>query len=677
MGQNFLIPHPNIPTADIGLPKLKEVTVKNNENFLALDRLVQEFNVRFADTDKRIASMAHDHPYAPEQHGHQLADIDGLIAALEQKAPLVHTHPEYLTEIPPHVHTEEEVDGLLADLASKANLQHVHNMSDVNGLLDALGLKADDSYVNWLESQMAKLTKTETPLVDGHGEQGEGNVGSSTKAARADHQHPINVNTDGDTTKLKRDGNATGGNPSFGSLVSYARTDHSHPLNEPNATEQTQESVLAALLPDGSNDGLPYLGGGGWYAPLQHSHKTNFRTSGTPTDISTTAGAEGMAKEYAHADHTHKLPKIEQSHVNGLEGDLDNLDGRVTTLEGKFPQTGFVKQVAGVTPDGSGNVVMASLVAALRGTTAGTLAEGNHAHTHDKITDFDDSVQALIDEDLEGYAKKTDFPVDETTGIPTDDNIFQHSHSADQVVVVGGTTERRLDSYFETNNDLDGAQVRFSTTGKWVKTNATTGRLETPTEQPIAEDGDSADGELMAMSVNGDARSLTGSGISIPTEAPETNKFLAHKTDGNFDWLEALAAGVKTTPDPTKGVSAHPDYYDYPDKQAHPQDPAIVFPDWQRYYDMPGDDHAPPARLTGADNVTPVGWERGKTAYKNGHAVDADHPAVGLSMTVITHMRQITVSGTAKYQAMFSRMDFDENGLLVRVVPCTNWYTMM
>ena len=133
----------------------------------------------------------------------------------------------------------------------------------------------------------------------------------------------------------------------------------------------------------------------------------------------------------------------------------------------------------------------------------------------------------------------------------------------------------------------------------------------------------------------------------------------------------------KTSPGPTKGVSAHPDYYDYPDKQADPDNPAIVFPDWQRYYDMPSADHVPPARLTGDDNVTPVGWERGKTAYKNGHKVDADHPAVGLSMTVITHMRQITVNGTAKYQAMFSRMDFDENGMLVRVVPCSNWYTMM
>ena len=145
--------------------------------------------------------------------------------------------------------------------------------------------------------------------------------------------------------------------------------------------------------------------------------------------------------------------------------------------------------------------------------------------------------------------------------------------------------------------------------------------------------------------------------------------------------LRTMSFGVKTNPAPTKGVSAHPDYYDYPDKQADPKNSAIVFPDWQRYYDMPGvegvAEHIPPARLTGADNVTPVGWERGKTAYKNGHNVDTDHPAVGCSMTVCTHMRQLIISGCAQRQLMFSRMDFDENGLLVRVVPCSNWYTIM
>ena len=184
--------------------------------------------------------------------------------------------------------------------------------------------------------------------------------------------------------------------------------------------------------------------------------------------------------------------------------------------------------------------------------------------------------------------------------------------------------------------------------------------------------------------------------VSADTSAPqsaevEVLKGRIEKLERELAMLRTMSFGVKTNPAPTKGVSAHPDYYDYPDKQSDPKNPIIIFPDWQRYYDMPNvegvAEHIPPARLTGADNVTPVGWERGKTAYKNGHnvgdATDLDpktgkpYEPVGLSMTVITHMRQITVNGTAKYQAMFSRMDFDENGMLVRVVPCSNWYTMM
>lgn len=161
----------------------------------------------------------------------------------------------------------------------------------------------------------------------------------------------------------------------------------------------------------------------------------------------------------------------------------------------------------------------------------------------------------------------------------------------------------------------------------------------------------------------------------------ETLKDRITKLEHELATLRLMSFGVKTNPPPTKGVSAHPDYYDYPDKQADPKSTIIVFPDWQRYYDMPNVEgvveHMPPMRLTGADNMTPVGWERGKTAYKNGHVVDADHPAVGCSMTVCTHFRQITVNNVAKYQVMFSRMDFDENGVLIRVVPCSNWYTMM
>lgn len=84
-----------------------------------------------------------------------------------------------------------------------------------------------------------------------------------------------------------------------------------------------------------------------------------------------------------------------------------------------------------------------------------------------------------------------------------------------------------------------------------------------------------------------------------------------------------------------------------------------------------------PDDMTGLDNTTPAGWERGKTAYKNGVAVDSTHPPVGCSITVCTHACMRTVSGTTKHELLFARMEFDENGLLVRVVPVPNWYTLM
>lgn len=157
MASEFLIPHPNIPTADIGQPKLKEVTVKNNENFLALDSLLRQFGLSLSSLDDKIGGMAHDHPYAPEDHAHQMADVEGLSEALDLKAPLVHTHDQYLTGVPAHKHVMSEVDGLLAELAGKAAASHVHNMGEVDGLQSSLANKADESYVRQVED---KVTRT-------------------------------------------------------------------------------------------------------------------------------------------------------------------------------------------------------------------------------------------------------------------------------------------------------------------------------------------------------------------------------------------------------------------------------------------------------------------------------------------------------------------------------------
>lgn len=136
---------------------------------------------------------------------------------------------------------------------------------------------------------------------------------------------------------------------------------------------------------------------------------------------------------------------------------------------------------------------------------------------------------------------------------------------------------------------------------------------------------------------------------------PGDNVSFEKHADGSPTIVEAHTQGEKTTPDPTKGVSAHPDYYDYPDYE---RDHTLRPPDLEQRYDMPnggGNEYVPPARLTGADNVTPVGWERGKTAWKNGHDVDADHPAVGLSMTVCTHFRIVPRKGRQRFFRRCSR----------------------
>lgn len=473
MASEFLIPHPNIPTADIGLPKLKEVTVKNNENFLALDHLLHEFNSGMSSLDAKIEATKHDHPYAPLVHSHQLTDVEGLIPALEQKAPLVHTHPQYLTEVPSHVHAQAEVDGLLADLAGKANLQHRHNLGDVDALQESLNAKADVAYVSWLESQMAKLTKDYTPLVDGDPDNGDGVVGTSAKAARADHRHPINKTSD--VNNIKCDGNGANGSAQIGTLYSYALTDHSHPLNYP-------PKKPTGLIPDGTgdNDDKNFAGRFGdtnCYADLGHSHALNIDlTPGyLPSEVSKTYASPGSSKYYAQADHVHKLPQLEQSDITGLTEDLDNLDNRITDLENKpDPSGGTVKSVAGVGPDNSGDVAKAGLVSALVGTESGTLASGDHTHNHTDITDWDTATKDFIKE--EDFKQDFNLELNERVA---------HKHRTHHIVVHTGEGGD-LSSYFDEWNYVKGSRVKVSGgAGKFVKADPSTGTLVAADGQPI------------------------------------------------------------------------------------------------------------------------------------------------------------------------------------------------
>lgn len=535
MAEKFIIPHPNIPTADIGLPKLKEVTVKNNENFLALDRLIQEFASNFDAVGEKIESMRHEHPYAPIEHTHLLSDVEGLIAALELKAPLIHTHPEYLTEVPVHGHKESEIDGLLADLAGKADIQHKHNIGDVYALQESLNGKASNDYVLWLESQMARVSQDEIPLVDGDLQTGAGVIGTSSHAARADHRHPVNRTTN--VGNLAKDGSGEGGTALIGSLFSYAMTDHSHPLNYPSERP-------SGLIPDGTDadDEKNFAGRFGdvnYYADLGHSHALNIDLSEgfSPSDVSKTEASPGSSKYYAQADHVHKLPEglvdeLEEltELISNNRESIVNHEGRIATLEARPSGGGTVKSVLGVQPDSSGNVGTGIL-----GTDASHAAAGNHTHTSSAITDFDTAVKALIDADLTNYAKNDDFAKD-------DDDCFteplaQHAHWADGVIVIQGTSgEMRLDDYF-FGDKIDGTKVGNLTAGKWVKTNATTGVLETTDDDPILSDGECDAGELPMMDEDG---VLTASGIIAPLLV-EKGKVLTADGEGGSSWEDAEA----------------------------------------------------------------------------------------------------------------------------------------
>ena len=140
------------------------------------------------------------------------------------------------------------------------------------------------------------------------------------------------------------------------------------------------------------------------------------------------------------------------------------------------------------------------------------------------------------------------------------------------------------------------------------------------------------------------------------------NGIRINKDDGipsiSIDMLAAAASAKYTTPTATNGTSIEPDDLG-----------ALTYRNLDAW--------KAPDDMTGLDNTTPAGWERGKTAYKNGVAVDSTHPPVGCSVTVCTHACMRTVSGTTKHELLFARMEFDENGLLVRVVPVPNWYTLM
>jgi len=120
-------------------------------------------------------------------------------------------------------------------------------------------------------------------------------VGTSTREARADHQHPVNV---GATLPSAINLNSVA---SVGAALLYSRKDHIHGL--------TTEAVAANLQEDGPS-GAGEVGVAGTsvnFVRADHQHPLNVTATLPLTADLTQASAIGVATTYSRRDHVHKV----------------------------------------------------------------------------------------------------------------------------------------------------------------------------------------------------------------------------------------------------------------------------------------------------------------------------------------------------------------------------------
>ena len=391
---------------------------------------------------------------------------------------------------------------LLAELNIWGDLEEPLDPDNPDGTI----LAASD--VNWDDgSQLKHDGESASP----------GGTGDYAFIALADHVHPLNCVDaepvpDGGTSPDPNDyilpvgsfiidpttGEEDHYQADFGEQPYYARVDHIHPLSENVVTTDTEQDITSektfvcpiffadedltdlALIKADSTNGLTLDGLAANKVVLATA--PNVETSNTSSLAVATCGwssgkfvpksSNSTGFIYDNANGTVSYKAFGTGTDNVARGDHTH------------SQYGTVKQVAGVSPT-NGNVLTASLVAALQGTTDGTLATGNHTHTHDNIKDFDDAVKDLMDDE---YAKKADFAKDDDDMF--EDPFAQHAHWANGILVAKSGEEYRLDSYFNGVN-INGEKVGNLTADKFVKTNSS-GTLTTcpEGEEPLVDDPD-------------------------------------------------------------------------------------------------------------------------------------------------------------------------------------------
>lgn len=390
---------------------------------------------------------------AAVNHTHLIEDVVGLQASLDTKADVDHIHIEYANIN--HTHTEY------------ASVSHVHTIPDVDGLQDNLNMKANRIHLNSFDEVYVSVNHT------GANDIGSGNTLTQALLTKSDvgHNHPL---SEVSGLQIALDSKANTGHGHIitdvedleNELANRAYVSHNHTTsnitgldaalnskasithNHAIADVINLESELAALNSDIAGK-----------SPILHLHA-----------ISDVVDLTGELASKANISHTHQIDD-----VDGLQIDLDNINGSLTTIQ---------NDILSIT------------------STLGGKADAIHLHAISEVEFLQDSLDAKAD------AIHTHVIADVTDlQMTLDDLQVQISDAASAVPVIAGAGNG------EVQFNLDGS-LDFASTFTFDKI---TGTLSSP---KFAGDGSELTGIPPANKlniVNVEATSYTISAFDMAT----------------------------------------------------------------------------------------------------------------------------------------------------------------
>jgi phage host-nuclease inhibitor protein Gam len=323
--------------------------------------------------------------FSGDGHNHEIADVNGLQAALTSKAnaDTVYTKTEsnarYYTQTQTNtllsskadsadVYTQTQVDTLLS---GKANTSHTHTISQVTGLQAALDGKASASHTHTIP----QVTNLQTEL-DGKANvshthtisQVTGLQAALDGKANTSHTHSISqvtgLQTELNDLQTQINGKANTSHTHTISQVTglqtaldgKANTSHTHSISQVTGL-QTALDGKASVSHDHS----------GVYAPVNHTHT-----------ISQVTGLQAALDGKANTSHTHSI-----SQVTGLQTELNDLQ---TQINGKAntSHTHSISQVTNLQTelDGKADVSHTHSISQVTGLQAALDGKASVSHTH-------------------------------------------------------------------------------------------------------------------------------------------------------------------------------------------------------------------------------------------------------------------------------------------------------